>query len=108
MKNHDSPYEDKTKNWNLRYLEELRPLSKINRHNQTLAEKVIWNQILGKDKTGFRFLRQKSIDRFIIDFYCSKLLLAIEIDGEYHNDRLNRDEGRDKYLINLGIVTIRY
>ena len=97
-----------TERGNLRYLEELRQLSRINRKNQTKTEAIVWYQILDNKKTGFKFLRQKPINRFIIDFYSRKLLLAIEIDGGYHKKRINYDIERDKYLDNLNIKTIRF
>ena len=74
-------------------------MSRKNRNNITEAEKIIWNQILSRDKTGYRFLRQKPIDRFIIDFYCSELSLAIEIDGGSHIKKKGTDDLRDKFFI---------
>lgn len=56
----------------------------------------------------YRFLRQKPIGNYILDFYCSKLLLAIEIDGISHEDRIDYDHKRDDYLLSLWIKTIRY
>jgi len=79
-----------------------------NRKNPTEAEKKMWHDYLSKDKTGFRFLRQKPIHRFIIDFYCVKLSLAIEIDGNSHDKRKETDEERDKFLEQIGIRTIRF
>jgi len=92
----------------VRYRNSLTFMSRKNRNNKTEAEKIVWNQILSRDKTGYRFLRQKPIDRFIIDFYCSKLLLAIEIDGESHIKKGGNDEMRDKFLKQIGITTIRF
>jgi len=89
----------------LKYLEELRTLAKQNRNNPTLAESVLWTKIRSFRPT---FLRQKPINRFIIDFYCPKLLLAVEIDGGYHQKRKNYDEGRDELLVTRGIKTIRF
>jgi very-short-patch-repair endonuclease len=50
------------------------------RNNMTNSEIIIWENILRKKQTGYIFLRQKMIGSFILDFYCSKLLLGIEID----------------------------
>lgn len=91
-----------------RYLLELRELSRINRQNPTKAEALIWNMILRKKYLGYKFLRQKPINQFILDFYCSKLLLDVEIDGDSHLYQKNRDNGRDQILSSLGIKTIRY
>ena len=91
----------------LKYLEELRELSRENRKKATRSEDIIWYEILKNKKTGFKFLRQKPIKRFILDFYCKELLLAIEIDGLSHIKRKNYDEERDRFLKNLNIETLR-
>lgn len=91
----------------LKYLEELRELSRENRKEATRSEDIIWYEILKNKKTGFKFLRQKPIKRFILDFYCKELLLAIEIDGSSHIKRKKYDEERDKFLKNLNIETLR-
>ncbi len=99
--------EGKNKNGNLKYLDGLRTLARKNRNNPTKAEQVFWNKILQYDKIKYRFLRQKPIFRFIVDFYCRKLLLAIEIDGGYHNKKKNYDQARDLYLKSVNIKTLR-
>lgn len=73
----------------------------------TKDEELMWN-LLRRKQLGFKFIKQKPVGRFILDFYCSKLLLAIEIDGGYHNKRQNYDEGRDELLFTRGIITMRY
>ena len=92
----------------VRYWSSLTQMANQNRKNPTEAEKKMWHDYLSKDKTGFRFLRQKPIHRFIIDFYCVKLSLAIEIDGNSHDKRKETDEERDKFLEQIGIRTIRF
>jgi len=91
----------------LKYLEELRTLSRDNRKNATKTENMVWYEILNNKKTGFKFLRQKPLDRFILDFYCKELLLVIEVDGNSHDKKKNYDEARDKFLRNLNIETLR-
>jgi len=83
-------------------------MAKKNRHKPTLAENVIWQKLLRYRKTGYKFTRQKPIDRFILDFYCSELNLAIEIDGRSHIKKRGTDELRDKFLYQIGIETIRF
>jgi very-short-patch-repair endonuclease len=68
----------------------------------------MWCEVLRRKQTGFLFLRQKPIFRFIVDFYCSELNLAIEIDGKSHKKRKGYDEERDKFLKQIGINTIRF
>lgn len=102
-----APEEARTRLGNLRYLEQLRTLARNNRKNPTEVEKRFW-QLLSYKKLNLKFLRQKPIGRFIIDFYCPKILLAIEIDGDSHDQKQNSDQGRDLYLEQRGIKTIRY
>lgn len=80
------------------------------RKNQTPAEKLLWKHI-GKDKIfGLRFLRQYGVGPYILDFYCTKLRLAIELDGEVHKgeDRKFYDRERENFLDNLDIKVIRF
>jgi very-short-patch-repair endonuclease len=80
-----------------------------NRKNQTRQEWIFWNLIL-KDKNlmWYKFTRQKPISSFILDFYCSELLLWIEIDGWYHNDRQDYDRVRDSEIKRFWIKVIRF
>lgn len=103
-----SPAEARTSQMYLRYLDQLKQMSKVNRKNPTLAEKTFWDLVIGRDKLKYRFLRQKPIGRCILDFYCSILLLDIEIDGDSHDFKKGWDEARDEYLEIRGIKTIRY
>jgi len=105
---HISPIEAMTKRGNFKYLEELRLLARQNRKNPTKSELLTWNVILKNRKTGYLFLRQKPIGRFILDFYCSKLLLAIEIDGDSHDKKQFLDKSRDLYLEQRKIKTVRF
>jgi very-short-patch-repair endonuclease len=54
------------------------------RNNMTNAEKLLWFQLKNR-KLGLRFLRQYSIEKFVVDFYCPEVKLAIEVDGITHN-----------------------
>jgi len=57
---------------------------------------------------GYQFMRQKPIHHFIADFYCSKLKLVIEIDGESHRLRFRPDLRRQEYLEQAGIHILRF
>ena len=71
------------------------------RNHSTTAEKVLWKLIKGKQIEGLRFRRQFSIGNYILDFYCPSLQLAIELDGEYHNDEhtFEKDQTRVQMLL---------
>ena len=79
-----------------------------NQYFMTDAEWKFWNLALKNDATGYRFLRQVMIWNYIVDFYCYKLKLCIEIDGDSHNWQVRYDEKRNQYLQSLWIKTIRY
>lgn len=93
-------------NYNL----DLKNFARQNRQNPTRAENKIWQEILSNKKTGYKFSRQKPIDQFILDFYCSKLFLAIEIDGSSHHMRYQPeyDQARTERLNFAGIKVLRY
>jgi very-short-patch-repair endonuclease len=80
------------------------------RKEETEVEKVFWRNILKHKKlVNFKFTRQKPIDHFIVDFFCSSLGVAIEIDGEVHDFQKNRDFERDQILKQkFGLEIIRY
>jgi len=53
-------------------------------------------------------LRQKPIDNYIVDFFCYELMLVIEIDGETHNYKVEKDQIRQNRLESLGINLLRF
>ncbi len=53
-------------------------------------------------------MRQKPIGEYIVDFYCSKLNLAIEIDGESHYSKFSYDMQRQSVLESLGLTVLRF
>jgi hypothetical protein len=57
---------------------------------------------------GHQFMRQKPIDEYIVDFYCSKLKLVIEIDGESHDGKFEKDMIRQQKLESLGLTVLRF
>lgn len=57
---------------------------------------------------GYEFHRQVPIDEFIVDFYCHELRLAIEIDGDSHEDKYDYDMNRQTRLQDLGVKFIRF
>ena len=90
------------------YNPKLKNLARDLRKNSTLSEVLLWNQLKSRQIRGYRFLRQKPIDDFIVDFFCPDLMLAIEIDGQSHDQRLPEDIARQKRIESLGIVFLRF
>ena len=91
----------------LKYNPKLKQKAKELRNNSTLSEVLFWLQIKNK-KLGYDFHRQKPIDNYIVDFFCPKLMLAIEIDGASHNDKVEYDKTRQERLESLGVRFIRF
>ena len=79
------------------------------RENMTEPEKVVWEYLRNRP-FGFKFRRQHPIHNYILDFYCHKKRLCIEVDGGYHADKiqLEKDLERTRSLIHIGIREIRF
>ena len=74
----------------------------------TSAERLIWNGFLrNKAFKNLRFLRQRPIDNFIVDFYCAELKLVLEIDGDSHAKRAVYDAQRTLVLEGYGLKVVR-
>lgn len=90
------------------YSRDLKERSRDLRNNSTLAEVLLWNHLKRRKMLGYQFMRQKQIHHFIVDFYCSQLRLAIEIDGESHRLRFSADMLRQKHLEEMGVHGLRF
>ncbi|MBI2469984.1 MAG: endonuclease domain-containing protein [Planctomycetes bacterium] len=92
----------------IHYNPKLKALSRELRKKGTLSEVLLWNILKGKKIKGYRFMRQKPICDFIVDFYCSELKLIIEIDGISHNEKSVSDRIRQQKLESLGLSILRF
>ncbi len=97
-----------SKNNCIPYNPKLNERAKELRKNMTKAEKKIWFDFLRG--LPFTFQRQKVLDNYIADFYCSKMQLVIEIDGDSHfsNDSIEYDKIRTSILNGYGLQVKRY
>jgi very-short-patch-repair endonuclease len=80
------------------------------RNNMTKAESLLWAEIRNKKVEGAKFRRQSSIGSYVVDFYCPKLKLAIEVDGVTHNteDEKEYDKDRQAEIEQLNIEFLRF
>jgi very-short-patch-repair endonuclease len=79
------------------------------RREPTEAESISWEAVRVRvNVLGLKFRRQHPAGGFILDFYCARLKLAVEIDGGIHELRPERDEERTHALSRLGIRVIRF
>ena len=76
----------------------------------TAPELVFWTAIRERKLKGYKFRRQYSVERYVIDFYCTKVRLGIEIDGSSHFNQNQKqyDNLRSEYIHSLGIKILRY
>jgi len=93
----------------LQYKTTLTTLARDNRKNPTAAEQKIWQELLrNKQFSNHKFIRQKPIDGYIVDFYCSDLQLVIEIDGDSHAETVEYDAERSRILEAYGLTVVCY
>ena len=80
------------------------------RSNLTSAEAYLWKELQNRKLDSRRFRRQHSINNYIVDFYCAKEKLIVELDGEVHNNPTAEeyDERRSTLLEKLGFTVIRF
>lgn len=77
------------------------------RHADSLPEALLWREISGKKINGLNFNRQTVIGNYIVDFFCPKTGLVIEIDDKgSHDIKGAYDEKREKFLTSLGLTTL--
>lgn len=86
----------------------LTPLAQTLRRNQTKEESLLWYRFLSK--YPMRFRRQYTIGEYIVDFYCHKAKLVIELDGSQHYDPqgIAYDVKRTAYLTDQGVFVLRF
>ncbi|WP_027371160.1 endonuclease domain-containing protein [Desulfovermiculus halophilus] len=78
------------------------------RKSGTKAEALLWKKLQNRQVCGYKFLRQRPIDEYIVDFYCPDLALIIEIDGITHENKIAYDRYRQERLENLGLHFLRF
>ena len=110
----DSPEtEDSTRRWARTntpkaIYDKTKLLSREMRSNPTAAENHLWQRLRKEQVLGFKFRRQYTIERFIVDFYCTAARLVIEVDGGIHDEQQEADQFRTAFLESLGLRVLRF
>lgn len=83
------------------------PLAKALRKNMTPWERKLWYDFLREFPV--RFQRQKALGNYIVDFYCAKAGLVIELDGGGHlsAEQAKKDEQRTRDLETMNLTVVR-
>jgi very-short-patch-repair endonuclease len=94
----------------LPYNAKLKERARELRDNMTNAERFLWAQIRAKKVKDCWFYRQKPIGIYIVDFFCPKARLVIEVDGGHHfsDETIEYDKERDAYISSLGMTVLRF
>lgn len=88
---------------------EYKSLRQSLRNSLTYPERILWNK-LKNQVTGFKFRRQHGVGSYVADFYCPKVKVVVELDGDIHgiDNRMVYDSERDKFFSSKGILVLRY
>ena len=88
---------------------EARALAQRLRRTLTLPEALLWKGLKARRQDGLPFRKQHPLGPYVLDFYCSRARLCIEVDGFSHGagDRPIRDAQRDEWLRLHGVETLR-
>ncbi len=80
------------------------------RNNMPKAEAVIWSKLKGRQLLVYKFRRHYCLDRYVVDFYCPELKLAVEIDGDSHFQKGSEDNDRHRqtFIESFGIQFLRF
>jgi very-short-patch-repair endonuclease len=79
------------------------------RGNMTDAEQRLWRALRRDQLNGLSFRRQHPLGPYIVDFYCPRLQLVVEVDGGQHAEqRKQADQRRTQWLAEKGVTVVRY
>ena len=92
------------------YNKDLKDYARSLRKNMTDAERLLWSRIRRKQLKSYQFYRQKILGNYIVDFYCPRTRLIIELDGgqHYKEEGMKRDKKRDACIRNIGLKVLRF
>ena len=94
----------------LPYNKSLKEFSRDLRSHSTLSEILLWQKLRSSQFRGYAFNRQKPLGNYIVDFYCLKLDLVIEVDGNSHffEESVMEDQERQKVIERMGLNFLRF
>uniref|UniRef100_UPI0040481AFD endonuclease domain-containing protein n=1 Tax=Algoriphagus sp. TaxID=1872435 RepID=UPI0040481AFD len=94
----------------LPYNKNLKEFSRDLRSHSTLSEILLWQKLRASQFREYAFNRQKPLGNYIVDFYCLKLDLVIEVDGNSHffEESVVEDQERQKVIEHMGVNFLRF
>ncbi len=82
--------------------------ARLLRRNQTDSETQMWGVLRDRRLKNYKFRRQHPIDRYVADFACVSAQLIVELDGPIHDETVEQDQVRDKFLADNGWQILRF
>ncbi len=94
----------------IHYNPDLKKLASQLRNQSTQSEIRLWEELKGRKLNGYRFIRQKPIGDYIVDFFCKEANIVIELDGASHHFEvtMEKDERKQFYLESIGLKVLRF
>ncbi|MBI3979240.1 MAG: endonuclease domain-containing protein [Chloroflexi bacterium] len=86
----------------------LKPIARQMRREPTPGENALWQRLRNRQLDGFKFRRQHSVERFIVDLYCAEACLVVEVDGPIHDYSQEEDAIRQEFLESQGLRVLRF
>ncbi len=87
---------------------ELQQAAWLLRDRMTPAEQALWEALRERRLDGLRFRRQHPVGQFVLDFYCSRYKLVVELDGGVHESQQEQDAARTAFLSAYGYQVVRF
>jgi very-short-patch-repair endonuclease len=81
--------------------------SRALRHDSPVPERILWSVLRNRRLGGLKFRREFPVPRHVVDYCCPERQLSVELDGETHVGRADRDEARTRCLRGLGYRVVR-
>jgi len=78
------------------------------RSDSTDPERLLWRRLRGVQVSGAHFRRQHAMGNFIVDFFCARARLVVEVDGETHAMAEDHDRARSRWLEGRGYSVLRF
>ena len=78
------------------------------RRDETPAEKALWRHLRDRQLEGFKFRRQQPIGHYVVDFFCPRAKLVVEVDGDTHAESARHDADRTGWLSRRGYRVVRF
>jgi len=78
------------------------------RRDQTDAERLLWTRLRDRQLNGYKFRRQRPIERYVVDFVCIERRLVVELDGGQHAEQMRKDDLRTAEIVRRGFRVIRF